>query len=84
MQIHLKQNSLIPQTSRMWDKHHLKSAARWPDRYAHRMELFNNLKRAHGGIVVEDEMISPCVKVVIGVHDTGDDFDIEPLDIIKD
>jgi hypothetical protein len=26
MQIHLKPDSPIPQTSRMWDKHHLKSA----------------------------------------------------------
>jgi hypothetical protein len=37
------------------------------------MELFNNLKRAHGGFVVEDEMISPRVKVVVDVHDTDDD-----------
>jgi hypothetical protein len=48
------------------------------------MELFNNLKRTHGGIVVQDEMISPRAKVAIGVHDTDDDFDIEPLDITKD
>jgi histone-lysine N-methyltransferase SETD2 len=32
MQIHLKPNSPIPQTIRMWDQRHLKSADRWPNR----------------------------------------------------
>jgi hypothetical protein len=48
------------------------------------MELFNNLKRDYGGFVVEDEMISPRAKVVIGVHDTDDDLEIEQVDITKD
>jgi hypothetical protein len=68
----------------MWDKHHLKSADRWPDRYAQQLKLNNNLKRAHGGIVVEDEMISPRAKVVIGVDDTNDEIEVSPVDLSKD
>jgi hypothetical protein len=48
------------------------------------MELFNNLKHAHGGIVVEDETISPRAKVVVGVHDTDNEFEVEPVDLSKD
>jgi histone-lysine N-methyltransferase SETD2 len=84
MQIHLKPDSPIPQTSRMWDKHHLKSADRWPDRYVQQLKLNNNLKRSHGGIVVEDEMISPRAKVVIGVDDTNDEIEVSPVGLSKD
>jgi hypothetical protein len=40
------------------------------------MELYNNLKRAHGEIVVENEMIYPCTKVVIDIHDTDNEFEV--------
>jgi hypothetical protein len=68
----------------MWDQHHLKCADRWPDRYARRMQLYNNLKCAHGGIVVEDEKKSPHSKVVVGVHNADDNFVIDPVDQSKD
>jgi hypothetical protein len=48
------------------------------------MEQYNNLKCSHGGIVVEDEMISPRAKVVIGIHDKDDEFEVEPVDLSKD
>ncbi|KAK2375250.1 hypothetical protein QL285_076152 [Trifolium repens] len=83
MQIHLKLDSPIPQTIRMWDQHHLKCADSWPDRYARRMELYNNLKRAHDGIVVEDEKTSPRFKVVVGFHDEDGDFVVKPVDLSK-
>ncbi|MCI56994.1 otubain, partial [Trifolium medium] len=75
--IQLKPDSPIPQTNRMWDKHHLKSADNWPCRYAHRMESYNNLKRAHGGTVVGDK-----IKEVIYVED--DRFVVQPVDLAHD
>jgi hypothetical protein len=48
------------------------------------MQLYNNLKCAHGGIVVEDEKKSPRSKVVVGVHNADDNFVIDPVDQSKD
>jgi hypothetical protein len=48
------------------------------------MKLYNNLHRAHGGIVVEDEKKFQCAMVVVDVDDADDGFVIEPVDITKD
>jgi hypothetical protein len=48
------------------------------------MELYNNLKHAHGGIVVENEMIYPRAKFVTDIHDTNNEFEVEPVDLSKD
>ncbi|MCH79777.1 FAR1-related protein [Trifolium medium] len=62
MVVYLKPSSPIPSVSPMWDKYCSDNASTWPDKFVDRMTAYNNLKRSHGGIVVEVRYLSSgCV-----------------------
>ncbi|MCI70297.1 hypothetical protein A2U01_0091560, partial [Trifolium medium] len=56
-------------------------AAKWPDKYIHRMSAYNNLKRSNDGIIVEDYVSRP--KIVVD-HDPEDSIVPETVDLTED
>ncbi|MCI92749.1 hypothetical protein A2U01_0114046, partial [Trifolium medium] len=56
-------------------------AAKWPDKYIHRMSAYNNLKRSHDGIIVEDYVSRP--KIVVEL-DPEDSIVHETVDLAED
>jgi hypothetical protein len=48
------------------------------------MKCYNNLKRAHDGIVVGDERTSQRSKEVVHVDNEDDSLVVEPADLAKD
>jgi hypothetical protein len=55
MALKLKVGCLIPPTSTLWRRYHQEDADTWPDRYASRMADYNELSRAAGVAVIEDD-----------------------------
>ncbi|KEH44283.1 hypothetical protein MTR_1g111720 [Medicago truncatula] len=55
MALDLKDGCPIPPTCNLWRRHHREDADSWPNRYASRMVDFNELSRAAGQAVVEDD-----------------------------
>jgi len=55
MALDLKDDCLIPHTCNLWRQHHREDADSWPDRYDSRMVDYNELSRAAGQEVVEDD-----------------------------
>jgi len=55
MTLDLKDDCLIPPTSALWRQYHREDADTWPDRYASRMTNYNELSRAAGVEVIEDD-----------------------------
>ena len=55
MALDLKDDCSIPRTCNLWRQHHREDAQSWPDRYVSRMADYNELGRAAGQEVVEDE-----------------------------
>ncbi|MCI85695.1 hypothetical protein A2U01_0106974, partial [Trifolium medium] len=56
-------------------------AAKWPDKYIHRMSAYNNLKRSHDGIIVEDYVTRS--KIVVDL-DLEDSIVPETVDLAED
>ncbi|KAK2408523.1 hypothetical protein QL285_044027 [Trifolium repens] len=71
MGIHLKPGSPIPLTSVMWDGHCCENASKWSDRYIARMSDYGDLKRVHGGHIVEYHDTRPKIVHVFDL-DTKD------------
>jgi len=55
MALDLNDDCPIPPTCNLWRQHHREDADNWPDRYASRMVDYNELSRAAGQEVVEDD-----------------------------
>ena len=55
MALNLKDDCLIPPTSSLWKQYHREDADTWPDRYVSRMAYYNELSRAAGVEVIEDD-----------------------------
>ena len=55
MALNLKDGCLIPPTSALWRRYHREDADTWPDRYVSRMADYNELSRAAGVAVIEDD-----------------------------
>ncbi|MCI65771.1 hypothetical protein A2U01_0087029, partial [Trifolium medium] len=64
-----------------WDQYCLEEAAKWPDRYIHRMFAYNKLKRLHG-IIVEDYVPRP--KILVDLDTEEDDIVPETVDLAAD
>jgi hypothetical protein len=55
--------------------------SKWLEKYIHQMPVFNNLKRSHGDIIVEDYLTRP--KIVVDV-DPDDSIVHETVDPAED
>ena len=55
MALDLKDDCPIPPTCNLWRQHHREDADSWPDRYVSRMVDYNELSRAAGQEMVEDD-----------------------------
>jgi len=55
MALDLKDDCPIPPTSALWRRYHREDADTWPDRYASRMADYNEISRAAGVAVIEDD-----------------------------
>jgi len=55
MALDLKNDCPIPPTFALWRRYHPEDADSWPDRYASRMTNYNELSRAAGVEVIEDD-----------------------------
>lgn len=55
MALKLKDGCPIPPTSALWRQYHREDADTWPDRYVSRMADYNELSRAAGVEVIEDD-----------------------------
>jgi len=55
MALDLKDDCPIPPTSALWRQYHREDADTWPDRYVSRMTDYNELSRAAGVEVIEDD-----------------------------
>ncbi|MCI86030.1 hypothetical protein A2U01_0107309 [Trifolium medium] len=66
----------------MWDQYCLEEAAKWPDKYIHRMPAYNKLKCLHDGIVVEDYVPHP--KILIDLDTEEGSIVPEIVDLAED
>jgi hypothetical protein len=81
MIIQLKPDCTLPHTSPMWEQYFLENMSKWLEKYIHQMSVFNNLKRSHGDIIVEDYVTRP--KIVVDV-DPDDSIVHETVDPAED
>ncbi|MCI71691.1 hypothetical protein A2U01_0092954, partial [Trifolium medium] len=72
----------LPPTSPMWDQYCLEDAAKWPNKYIHRMSAYNKLKRLHDGFVVENYVPRP--KILVQLDPEEDSIVPETVDLAED